>query len=166
MSEDYVEESKRAQDAALQGFYLVSRKVKDEAMTDHEPYPYCCSEHYPMSVKKQKPTGVFISDRILTEEERAGVAKALEYLQDKHIRFEGLPMIRLPEDLKATSNVIELKPGHKYLLVVHGTQVPREAVAQAQRRLETLGITSLSIILERDTEVSVIAVPEISTENC
>ena len=131
----------------------------------HEPYPYCCSEHYPLPQKKQ-PTGAFISDHLLTEEERVGVAKALEYLQDKHIRFEGIPMIPLPEDLKATSNVIELKPGHKYLLVVHGIQVPREAVAMAQRRLEAMGIISLSIILERDTEYSVIAVPESSIENC
>ncbi len=116
--------------------------------------------------EQKQPTDAFISDHLLTEEERVGVAKALEYLQDKHIRFEGLPMIRLPEALKATSDVIELKPGHKYLLVVHGTQVPREAVAMAQRRLEAMGITSLSIILERDTEFSVIAVPETSIENC
>jgi len=116
--------------------------------------------------EQKKPTGAYISDHLLTEEERVGVAKALEYLQDKHISFEGIPMMPLPEDLKATSNVIELKPGHKYLLVVHGTQVPREAVAQAQRRLEAMGITSLSIILERDTEFSVIAVPESTIENC
>ena len=115
--------------------------------------------------EQKKPTGVAISDHLLTEEERVGVAKALEDIQDKHIRFEGIPMIRLPEDLKATSNVIELKPGHKYLLVVHGTQVPREAVAQAQRRLEAMGITSLSIILEGDTDFSVIAVPDTSIEN-
>ncbi len=125
----------------------------------HEPYPYCCSEHYPLPQKKQ-PTGVAISDHLLTEEERVGVAKAVQYLQDKHIRFEGIPMIPLPEDLKATSNVIELKPGHKYLLVIKGTQVPRVEVAMAQKRLEAMGITSLSIILERDTEYSVIAVPE------
>src|SRR6266699_2639560 len=136
-------------------------KARGEAMTDHEPYPFCCPEHYPLrSMAGPKPTGAFISDHLLTEEERVGVAKAVQYLQDKHISFEGIPMIPLPEALKATSNVIELKPGHKYLLVVHGTQVPREAVAQAQKRLEAMGITSLSIILERDTEYSVIAVPE------
>ncbi len=131
----------------------------------HEPYPYCCSEHYPLPQKKQ-PTGAFISDHLLTEEERVGVAKALEYLQDKHIRFEGIPMRYLPEVLRATSNVIELKPGHKYLLVVKGAQVPREVVAMAQKRLEAMGITTLSIILERDVEFSVIAVPETTTENC
>ena len=133
----------------------------------HEPYPYCCSEHYPLPRKEQKkPTGAYISDHLLTEEERVGVAKAVQYLQDKHIRFEGIPMIPLPEDLKATSNVIELKPGHKYLLVIKGTQVPRVEVAMAQKRLEAMGITSLSIILERDTEFSVIAVPETTIENC
>ena len=146
--------------------YIHKRLTRQKTMIDHEPYEYCCSEHYPMPETEQKPTGAFISDRLLTEEERMGVAKAVQYLQEKHIRFEGIPMIPLPEDLKATSNVIELLPGHKYLLVVHGTQVPREAVAQAQRRLEAMGITSLSIILERDTEFSVIAVPESTIENC
>src|SRR5260221_12915478 len=136
MNEEYIEESKRAQDATLREFYLVSRKVEGKVMREHEPYPYCCSEHYPMPGEKPKPTGAYISDHLLTEEERVGVAKAVQYLQDKHISFDGIPMIPLPEALKATSNVIELKPGHKYLLVVHGTQVPRAAVAQAQRQLE------------------------------
>ncbi len=126
----------------------------------HDPYPYCCSEHYPLPRKEQKkPTGAFISDRILTEEERAGVAKALEYLRDKHIRFEGIPMIPLPEDLKATSNVIELKPGHKYLLVVKGTNIRREELLQTQKYLTEMGISSLSVILEGDAEMSVVDVP-------
>lgn len=51
MSEEYVEESKRAQDAFLRGMSLVSRKAEGK----HEPYPYCCPEHYPMPMKEQKP---------------------------------------------------------------------------------------------------------------
>ncbi len=61
-------------------------------MIDHEPYEYCCSEHYPMPETEQKPTGAFISDHLLTEYERAEVAKAVRYLQEKHISFEGIKM--------------------------------------------------------------------------
>jgi len=39
-----------------------------------------------------KPTGAIISDHLLTEYERAEVAKAVRYLQEKHISFEGIKM--------------------------------------------------------------------------
>ncbi len=62
-------------------------------MTDHEPYPFCCPEHYPLrSMTGPKPTGAIISDHLLTEYERAEVAKAVRYLQEKHISFEGIKM--------------------------------------------------------------------------
>src|SRR5260221_10113691 len=62
-------------------------------MIDHEPYEYCCPEHYPLrSMTGLKPTGAYISDHLLTEYERAEVAKAVRYLQDKHISFEGIKM--------------------------------------------------------------------------
>src|SRR6266700_3922603 len=68
-------------------------EARGEAMTDHEPYPFCCPEHYPLrSMTGPKPTGAIISDHLLTEYERAEVAKAVRYLQDKHISFEGIKM--------------------------------------------------------------------------
>ena len=72
--------------------YIHKRLTRQKTMIDHEPYEYCCSEHYPMPETEQKPTGAFISDHLLTEYERAEVAKAVRYLQEKHISFEGIKM--------------------------------------------------------------------------
>jgi len=68
-------------------------------------------------------------------------------------------MTELQEALKATSNVIELKPGHKYLLVFRGG-VSSEDLKMTQKYLSEMGISSLSISLEGDVELSVVDVPD------
>jgi hypothetical protein len=68
-------------------------------------------------------------------------------------------MSELQETLKATSNVIELKPGHKYLLVFKGDGVSYRDLDTTQNRLAEMGISSLSVLLGGDVELSVVEVP-------
>ena len=61
--------------------------------------------------------------------------------------------------LQATSNVIELKPGHKYLLVFKSHTISQNAVEFFNGRLREMGIQCVSMMLNKEQSVEVIEVP-------
>ena len=62
------------------------------------------------------------------------------------------------EPLKAVSNVIELKPGHRYLLVFQG-DITREQVEYALAMLEALHIPSIGFALWDGVDLDVVEMP-------
>jgi hypothetical protein len=64
------------------------------------------------------------------------------------------------EPLKGVSNVIELKPGYKYLLVFKGPRLTAKSLHGVQEVLSELGIKGVSIALAMEDELQVIEVPE------
>lgn len=67
--------------------------------------------------------------------------------------------MNLKEALKATSNVIELKDGKKYLLVFHGDKFPLENLQRLSEHLKENGITGLCVALKDGDTVEVIETP-------
>jgi hypothetical protein len=65
---------------------------------------------------------------------------------------------RMSEPLKAVSNVIELKPGHRYLLVFKGA-ITREQVAYALALLEAMHIPSIGFALWDGVGLDVVEAP-------
>lgn len=64
----------------------------------------------------------------------------------------------MKQPIKAISNVIELKPGKKYLLVFKAKE-PEAYMDQAHRfveMLQTRGITGFGIVLKKGDEIEVI----------
>lgn len=76
-------------------------------------------------------------------------------------------MSDLPDELKAlqfVSNVIQLEPGKKYLLIIRGIVLAQHDQYQITRALRNLGISCLSLSLPEEAEVSVVEVPENEVE--
>lgn len=72
-------------------------------------------------------------------------------------------MTRMPrphDTFKAVSNVIELKPGKKYLLVFQEGTMPYESADLLLRYLREEGITAIGIALAQDGKMEVIEVPQ------
>jgi hypothetical protein len=65
--------------------------------------------------------------------------------------------------LQAVSNVIELKPGHKYLLVFNGG-ISQTQLDHAMARLRASGIESVGLALIEGAELDVIEVPKEQAE--
>ncbi len=65
----------------------------------------------------------------------------------------------MDKPLKFVSNVIELKPNHKYLLVFKG-DITRDQVDHATALLQARGIRAVSLRIGSDDNVDVIEVPE------
>lgn len=65
----------------------------------------------------------------------------------------------MDKPLEAISNVIELKPGHKYLLVFKNTRYKAEEIDYLQGLLREMGIDCLSIDIHKDEDLQVIEVP-------
>jgi hypothetical protein len=63
------------------------------------------------------------------------------------------------EPLKAVSTVIELKPGHRYLLVFKGEAVSRDQVEHFTTLLQSMGIVSLGCVLRNDAALEVFEMP-------
>jgi len=61
--------------------------------------------------------------------------------------------------LKAVSNVIELKPGHKYLLVFKGAHLTARSLHEMSEALNGLGVKGISIALDMEDDLRVIEVP-------
>jgi hypothetical protein len=64
------------------------------------------------------------------------------------------------EPLKAVSNVIELKPDHKYLLVVSGENVTDASLQEITRMLNEQRIGGVIIHLAKGQSLEVIEAPE------
>lgn len=64
------------------------------------------------------------------------------------------------EPLKAVSNVIELKPGHKYLLVLKGDHIDQFAGERANVLLREMGIESIYAVIGSNDDLQVIEVPD------
>jgi hypothetical protein len=64
------------------------------------------------------------------------------------------------QTLTAVSNVIELKPGCKYLLVFKGENIHQPSLDRLQAQLTRMGISSLSVTLDGDIDFQVVEVPE------
>lgn len=61
------------------------------------------------------------------------------------------------EELQAISNVIELKPDHKYLFVFSGSSIPdQKQTAQLLQALKALHIESISLAIQNQDELRVI----------
>jgi hypothetical protein len=65
--------------------------------------------------------------------------------------------------LQFVSNVIELKPGHKYLLVFKG-DISQTQLDHAMARLRASGIESVGLALIEGAELDVIEVPKEQAE--
>jgi hypothetical protein len=63
-------------------------------------------------------------------------------------------------ELQAVSNVIEIKPGKKYLLVFKGEGVTDQALQRIVTGLRLEGIDSVGVALDDGQELTVIEVPE------
>ena len=62
--------------------------------------------------------------------------------------------------LQAVSNVIELKPGCKYLLLFQGDHVSQAQVAKLRNMLADMGISCLSVTIDTTSDLQVVEVPE------
>ena len=67
-------------------------------------------------------------------------------------------VIQATAPLKATSNVIELKPDKKYLLIFKGCSVSQAQVIKLKTILANMGITGLCVTIDDDTDLEVIEV--------
>lgn len=63
------------------------------------------------------------------------------------------------EPLKAVSNVIELKPGHKYLLVLKGDHIDQFAGERANVLLRGMGVESIYAQIGSNDDLQVIEIP-------
>lgn len=71
-------------------------------------------------------------------------------------------MPELPDDLKAlqfTSNVIQLEPDKKYLLVIRGMAMNHYELERIHGALRARGITNLVLSLPEEADLDVIEVP-------
>jgi hypothetical protein len=62
------------------------------------------------------------------------------------------------DPLRAVSNVIELKPDRKYLLIFQGN-FDRQAITELMRMLHMQGVNGIGIALRTDEGVEVIEMP-------
>lgn len=60
------------------------------------------------------------------------------------------------ELLKAVSNVFELKPGHRYILVFKEAQVSQKSMGELLTRLKDMGMVGLAIGLQRGQELDIL----------
>jgi hypothetical protein len=65
----------------------------------------------------------------------------------------------MSDPILATSNVIELKPDHKYLLILKGDPINPVAVKMLANTLKEQGILGITIALASDQSLEVIEVP-------
>jgi len=64
--------------------------------------------------------------------------------------------------IQAVSNVIELKPDKKYLLVFKGEGITYEQLQEFMRRLATeMRLQCVGVLLKKDAELTVIEAPEL-----
>ena len=68
----------------------------------------------------------------------------------------------MSNELQAVSNVIELRPGKKYLLVFKGDGLSNEALKEVLTGLRAQGIDTIGLALDDGQELTVIEVPEVT----
>lgn len=88
---------------------------------------------------------------------RAALLQAIPLLaQGRAVRI----VPEVPAPLQATSNVIELQPHKRYLLVFKGEEIDDDAIQRALALLQDMGIDALGIAVDRGLDLEIVAMPE------
>lgn len=70
----------------------------------------------------------------------------------------------MSELLKAVSNVIELKPNHKYLLVLRGPETREEAHQELIHALQAQGVGGVMVHITEGQSLDIVEVPPITEQ--